>query len=87
MPNLLYPPVSRSAQSSESVLVSRRELVELYQVALELQRLTDEANRLRIDVTAATRKLENILRHVAPGLVLEVTLGNEPTPIVPPPKV
>lgn len=70
-----------SKTEPERLLVDKRDLVELYAAALDLRQATDAASRVRIDVAASCNKLELLLRRIAPGLVLEVQLSHEVTPV------
>jgi hypothetical protein len=66
--------------SPDHVLVRKRDLVELYEAALELRAATDRASRVRIDAAAACFRLEQTIHRIAPGLILAKTTGEELTP-------
>jgi len=70
-----------SRTEPELIHVSKRDLAELFAAVLEFRQATDKASRVRIDAAAACSKIEAILRRVAPGLVLEVAMAHEVTPV------
>jgi hypothetical protein len=70
--------------SPDHVLVRKRDLVELYDAALELREATDRASRVRIDAAAACDRLEVVIRRIAPGILLAKTASNEVTPVAVP---
>lgn len=70
--------------SPDHVLVRKRDLMELYDAALELREATDRASRVRIDAAAACERLEVVIKRIAPGIVLAKTAANEVTPVAVP---
>lgn len=71
--------------SAESVLISKRQLVELYASALRLNKLMMDFGRLRLETTAIVNEIENLISRVAPGIIAEVraSISEEPQETTP----